>query len=214
MMSENATSQQLTLWPGDSPASPSQSQGGARPKKIRGGSGLNSPVLLAIFDHESCSWRMCQESLLPGETMLLQRLPAWGMTRNGQLFQRPPLALPTPASAGTAWPTPTVSDGSYQRDRNGIVRPTLKGAVWATPTARDYRAPGLASELERRMNERAQPLTEQVGGLLNPFWEEQLMGYPEGWTDIDGLPDQENHNTTGKRRARSKRAKSATAQTE
>ena len=30
-------------------------------------------------------------------------------------------------------------------------------------------------------------LTHSVGGQLNPVWVEWLMGYPEGWTDCEGL---------------------------
>lgn len=53
-----------------------------------------------------------------------------------------------------------------------------------TATARDYRAPGLEARRESRMAERAQPLTEVVGSLLNPDWVELLMGFPPGWTSL------------------------------
>jgi hypothetical protein len=37
------------------------------------------------------------------------------------------------------------------------------------------------------MMERSQPLTEVVGGQLNPNWVEWLMGWPIGWTDLKPL---------------------------
>jgi hypothetical protein len=49
----------------------------------------------------------------------------------------------------------------------------------ATPTARDWRS-GKASEATHAKNSR--PLSEQVGGALNPTWVEWLMGFPLEWT--------------------------------
>jgi len=45
---------------------------------------------------------------------------------------------------------------------------------------------------------RAKPETA-AKGQLNPEWVECLMGFPQGWTDIDGPPAPAN-NTTGNRR--------------
>lgn len=50
---------------------------------------------------------------------------------------------------------------------------------WATPTARDWKS-GKASAATHAKNSR--PLSEQIGGTLNPDWVELLMGYPVGWT--------------------------------
>jgi DNA (cytosine-5)-methyltransferase 1 len=54
----------------------------------------------------------------------------------------------------------------------------------ATPTARDWRS-GKASEETHARNSR--PLSEQIGGSLNPTWVEWLMGWPLGWTDLKPL---------------------------
>lgn len=48
-----------------------------------------------------------------------------------------------------------------------------------TPTARDWRS-GKASE--RTMQRNSRPLSEVIGGHLNPDWVEWLMGWPIGWT--------------------------------
>ena len=54
----------------------------------------------------------------------------------------------------------------------------------ATPTARDWRS-GKASQATHDKNSR--PLSEQIGGSLNPTWVEWLMGWPLGWTDLKPL---------------------------
>jgi len=95
------------------------------------------------------------------------------------------------ATAVKNWPTPTASLGT----KGGRVTPrksreggTLIEAVsqrtYATPTARDWRS-GKASQATMERNSR--PLSEQVGGSLNPTWVEWLMGWPLGWTDLKPL---------------------------
>jgi len=54
----------------------------------------------------------------------------------------------------------------------------------ATPTARDWKS-GKASDATMERNSR--PLSEQIGGSLNPTWVEWLMGWPLGWTDLKPL---------------------------
>ena len=95
------------------------------------------------------------------------------------------------ASAVKLWPTPTATLGT----KGGRVTPrksreggTLIEAVsyraFATPTARDWRS-GKASQATMDRNSR--PLSEQVGGSLNPTWVEWLMGWPLAWTDLKPL---------------------------
>jgi hypothetical protein len=81
------------------------------------------------------------------------------------------------------WPTPTVC-GNYNRkgasptSGDGLATAVLK---CATPTARDWRS-GKASQATMERNSR--PLSEQIGGSLNPTWVELLMGWPANWTDL------------------------------
>lgn len=37
------------------------------------------------------------------------------------------------------------------------------------------------------MERNSRPLSEQIGGQLNPNWVEWLMGWPPGWTDLKPL---------------------------
>ena len=90
------------------------------------------------------------------------------------------------AASAAMWPTPTVC-GNYNRkgasktSGDGLATAMLK---CATPTARDWRS-GKASQATHDRNSR--PLSEQIGGLLNPTWVEWLMGWPIGWTDLKPL---------------------------
>jgi len=64
----------------------------------------------------------------------------------------------------------------------------VERGLWPTPTARDWRS-GHASENTHAKNSR--PLSEvaargEVIGQLNPQWVEWLMGFPLGWTDLEG----------------------------
>jgi len=102
-----------------------------------------------------------------------------------------------------AWPTPDAHMGSGGRTSkmpptgkraNGTKQQiTLNDAVkWscATPTARDWRS-GKASQATHDRNSR--PLSEQIGGSLNPTWVEWLMGWPLGWTDLKPLAMDKYH---------------------
>jgi len=80
------------------------------------------------------------------------------------------------------WPTPRNNTGP-SRDKKHL---SLDAAVQMFPTctARDGRS-GKASEATMERNSR--PLSETIGGLLNPRWCEWLMGFPVGWTRFEPL---------------------------
>ena len=86
------------------------------------------------------------------------------------------------------WPTPTASLGTKggrvtpRKSREGVTLiEAVSSRTFAKPTARDFRS-GKASEATMERNSR--PLSEQIGGLLNPTWVEWLMRWPIGWTDL------------------------------
>ena len=79
------------------------------------------------------------------------------------------------------WPTPRSTDAD--RGGRGDLIQKVRGNSnphFATPTARDWRS-GKASAATHSRNVR--PLSEQIGGALNPTFVEWLMGFPLGWTD-------------------------------
>ena len=86
------------------------------------------------------------------------------------------------------WPTPTSSLGTKggrvtprKSREGGSLIEAVSARQWPTPTVS-----GKASETTRAKNSR--PLSEQLGGLLNPAWVEKLMGWPAGWTGLQPLP--------------------------
>jgi len=119
--------------------------------------GTSSDGLLARFDPDSCSWRTFQLSLFGEEPRSLHILPRWGMTRGGELWQRPTPERPTSAAVGGAWVTATASDtisvrtpesmaAHFAKHRPGrTTPPSLREHVQygnnrpATPAASDYK---------------------------------------------------------------------------
>lgn len=94
-------------------------------------------------------------------------------------------------SARTTFPTPTASmqtmaDMEQARYAGNGNRPSYQSAknMVATPTSRDWKS-GKASQATMDRNSR--PLSEQIGGTLNPTWVEWLMGWPLGWSDLKPL---------------------------
>lgn len=87
------------------------------------------------------------------------------------------------------WPTPTARLGDPKR---GMPSPELAAqryeqgrrnlddavAMWPTPTARD-------STRGAGWDRPGRPLSERVGGRLNPDWIEWLMGFPIRWTALE-----------------------------
>ena len=112
------------------------------------------PTPSAFYDPETCCWRMSQGTLLSEQPPLLQRLPDWGITQNGALYE-----LRTPAHLinvrdslyGANLPTPVMNDATRGADnsrlRNNGKRKSghsgtlnLAGAITLLPTpcARDH----------------------------------------------------------------------------
>jgi hypothetical protein len=96
-------------------------------------------------------------------------------------------------SARSTWPTPTVCGNYNRKGASPTSGDGLETAVrkCATPTARDWRS-GKASQATMDRNSR--PLSEQIGGSLNPTWVEWLMGWPLGWTDLKPLATDKSHS--------------------
>lgn len=109
------------------------------------------------------------------------------------------------------WPTPAARDWKDGRAspktmaRNS--RPLNEVVNWATPGARDDRGPAGKGYVERG-NRTDLPTQVGASGKLNPAWVEALMGFPSGWTDIDGPLPAVPSSTKASRRARSKGGKS------
>ena len=95
------------------------------------------------------------------------------------------------------FPTPTAQDNAQVRGVGktvGTKRGTTLGGfarMWPTPRASEWKGTGpLGSKshnhrLEKGYLDATVQERGQVSGSLNPAWVEWLMGYPEGWTDLN-----------------------------
>lgn len=113
------------------------------------------------YDLNTSSWKTHLSLLEEDLHESLVTLPKLGLIASGVVFQ--------------------------QKNVARLIRETVygwSGEMFATPQARDYRSGSLARWNDPR---RSRNLNDQVGGLLNPKWEEWLMGWPTGWTELKPL---------------------------
>ena len=100
---------------------------------------------------------------------------------------------PSYQEAKTMWPTPTKSDGGggpgcSGRDGGENLRTAVQS--FPTPRANDWKGGLPANTKSKRaecdfyLPDKVNKL-EQTSGQLNPTWVEWLMGFPEGWTDLE-----------------------------
>lgn len=84
--------------------------------------------------------------------------------------------------SSTLWPTPRAQEpgrttDGYGRGLQELVEGKEQRKLWPTPRQFMYKD----STTDRNKGN----IGEKVGGQLNPDWVEQLMNFPEGWTDVD-----------------------------
>ena len=164
-------------------------------------------------DHDTCYWRTSQRSLFGDWERFSGRWPRSGMMRNGTAYLLPPLpARPTSETGFSYWLTPTATEiypSSDRREkraayRKSIGRKDVPGCLseqvshrefWPTPRASEYKDCGpLGSKSYRHMLGRrylcakAQE-AENTSGKLNPRFVEWLMGFPQGWTELNESKD-------------------------
>ncbi len=113
------------------------------------------------YDLNTSSWKTHRSLLEEDLCESSVTLPKLGLIADGVVFQQKNLARLI-RGTGCGW----------------------SGEMFATPQARDYRSGSLDRWNDPR---RSRNLNDQVGGLLNPRWEEWLMGWPIGWTELKPL---------------------------
>lgn len=176
----------LTLSAGDTPASHSALPGSAEAHRMTATSGRNICDLYAssgqpgslgkmllvtsAWGSTKC-WLTWKERVTPGKRLLFQLAPS--MPRTGEI------------ESGLL-PTPNTCEGGRNRSASAgaAIRPSLgmmaSRNLWPTIQATDAIKGGKVSPRPWAMG-----LSESLGGHLNPQWVEWLMGYPEGWTDLE-----------------------------
>jgi hypothetical protein len=141
----------------------------ARVRGSRGPSlGSGSPWLhcFAWFDRAGCSWKTPQCSLFGGLAEFSEAWPDSGLMRLGRCMPLPTWVRRTRADVSGLLATPTATANQ--------LAPSML-ARW--PSCRALLMTG----------ERGEAPLELGGGLLNPRWQEWLMGWPIGWTSSGPL---------------------------
>ncbi len=149
------------------PANRFRKQANAKARKTQDTCGHGYEKPLANYDPTTQSWKMCQDISLWEEPRSLERLPKSGMTRNGVLYQRLELAHHTYASDSSLWPTPTSHRENTATRNEAHVRRLAQGIKYST-----------------RLSQAIALAEPQSIGYMNPTWVEWLMGFPNGWTDL------------------------------
>jgi hypothetical protein len=108
--STGPTSSQLTYLQRDIPVSHSVKQASGKDKTMSDTYGPTLPLPLMRYDLASLSWRTCEATSLWDLEMSFPTFPEWGMTRNGELFERPTPGLHMRGLAYSSLPTPTNAD--------------------------------------------------------------------------------------------------------
>ena len=171
----------------------------------------NSCESYAWYDQGSLSWKTWQQSLITDWTSFSESFPKQGTMQNGQLYLRVHWEPAIKEVDGGALPTPTTMDHLPQRSVDSMIKQTtihrkgrtklanLREAVnpqtvelfnhlqsLPTPTARDYKG-----RCSVKWNEKYGPkvipdVLTQTGDSMSvsPYFLEEVMGYPLGWTEL------------------------------
>ena len=173
-------------------------------KKIRVTCGRGYETLLARFDPDTQSWRMCEGTSRSGALASLESLPPSGTTRSGELYPRPPWEPLTDVIGSSLWPTPTTvyrehPNAEWVVEGRNLRRVVKNGGrtysmglanaarMWPTPTAvtrpmegnvRLYRAKVEAGEMTE---------AEAEAILGKSVWEAQGK-LPANWPTLVEVP--------------------------
>jgi hypothetical protein len=168
------------------------------------GHGFATP--LANYDPDTQSWKMLGVISLWEERQSLETLPPSGMTRNGTLFLLPQLVrliaetesslLPTPTTQEVEHPDVELTTSGRRRSKTSNSSHSLGLAdiaqMWPTMTANGMGSNGHRKLLQKHVSsgqitpDEKRQMSAGNGGRLNPMWVEWLMGFPLGWTDLEG----------------------------
>lgn len=146
--------------------------------------GKNTQELLAKYDHNTSSWKTSQLCFTEDYQTFSETWPRSGMMQNGIAYQLVPLELHTKETECGLLPTPTASpmgSNTHMRKNGTTVKKRIMN--WPTPTAHNAKEGAYPAEYLRN----TPTLSALAGGKLNPTWIEWLMGFPNGWTDLELL---------------------------
>jgi len=178
--------EELTLFVGGSHANLGVLQGSEEAQKMTVTSGQLWLPLLKSYGLDGSLAKMC-EALLTNHwasSVVYLTWKASDIKPRHLLFQLAPWTPSTDEIGSGLLHTPTATANQMapsMRDRD-------PGSWWPTPTASDHR--GAPRNRFKGSEKSHGNLCEEVrenqnDGQLNPQWVEWLMGFPEGWTDLE-----------------------------
>lgn len=130
---QNASNQSI-LFAAASPASPLAALDDGSPKATTVGCGPSSSESFAIYDPDSCLWKIPRESLTGDLQTYSGTFPPSGMTRSGTAYRLPPSVRVIKDRGSLWWPTPLARDfkGIPQRAKYGD-ESSLPGVLGGSP---------------------------------------------------------------------------------
>lgn len=122
-------------------------------------SGRSMRGSFAYFDRDTCLWRTFQACFLPGLDEFSATWPRSGTMQSGQLYQRARWVHHIHVKECSWWPTPTRAMGKH-----GF---------------------SFSKSGKLRMNAEVIARCHAIGRKPSPEFQEWLMGFPPGWTDLE-----------------------------
>ena len=161
--------EQLTLFPVDSPASPSVSPGSKAARRMTATSGRKCSELSGSSDPVGCLVRMCLGSSIWRSTRCFLTWTVKVTPRRRLLFRLQASTPRTEETGSLLWPSPTTGAA-------------LCGGTGNFQTLKRMAERGMITEEERRQ------LSQGNGGKTNPGLLEWLMGYEQMFTKLIPTP--------------------------
>lgn len=183
MQTDWVGSDESTSSAADSRANPSATPGNSKLRLTTVTSGRRCAKLLHSQDQIGSLVRTLLASSRWHSTMCWLTWKVSGTPRGRLLFRLLPSMRDTDGTAsGSLLATPTAKANQ--------LAPSMKkwkscAALLPTPQARDYKGAAQRAKYGDESSLPAAVGTHITGGSLNPPWLEWLMGFPEGWTDLE-----------------------------
>jgi hypothetical protein len=158
---------------------------------LRSGAAYLQPPWVLLISAGASSYWPTPTARLGSEQRGPQAKRYWNPQRSYDLDDAVLARTPT----AKLWPTPTVEGNRNRASYPGKSGDGLQTAViretYPTPAA--SRTDAWTMEQQRysgqaraKMRDAGTPFQTENGGSLNPAWVEWLMGFPIGWTDLEG----------------------------
>jgi hypothetical protein len=184
--SEGTTLDQLTLFAGDTLASPSASPGSEQARRMTATSGLSIAVLSKSSGPLGSLEKMLLGTSVWGSTVCCLTWTPSGTPAGRLLFRLVPSMQDTDEIESGLWPTATQDSASNRstRYKQGGLPLAMAVKLWPTPSANEDAAGTPNGKMQKMLGNHPE-IRASGPGTLNPTWVEWLMGFPLGWTVLE-----------------------------